>query len=85
MLYFSVLANAAVANVCLGSVHIPVSSDYLAYIHRSLHRLSLQMLLPAQDGRRGAADIFGVVLFLASLFELISLSTDHQERNTKNK
>lgn len=37
------------------------------------------MLIPAQDGRRGAIDIFGLLLFSASLFELISLSTPIEE------
>lgn len=37
------------------------------------------MLLPAQDGHRGAADIFVLLLFPASLFDLISLATSREE------
>lgn len=33
------------------------------------------MFLPAQDGRRSVADIFGLLLFSASLFDLIGRTT----------
>lgn len=37
------------------------------------------MLLPAQDGHRGVADIFVSLLFLASLLDLISPTTPTEE------
>lgn len=42
---------------------------------RSLHRL----WLPAQDGRRDVADIFGLLLFSASLVDFIRPTTPRQE------